>query len=88
MKTVHLDDDLLAAMVLADEPIDHLAREAIVIHLYRRHTISSGRAAMLLGMSRIDFIKYTGELGIPFFDMTEEEWDDERARVDAWVARR
>ena len=58
MTTLHLDDDLVAAMQLADEPIDRLAQEAIVLEHYRRGTISSGRAAILLGMPRIDFIRY------------------------------
>ena len=88
MVNVQLDDDLVAVMQLAEEPIDRLTRESIVLELYRRGTISSGRAALLLGMPRIEFIKYSGQRGIPYIAMTEEEWEAERARVDASVANR
>jgi len=81
MDYMHFDEDLLAAMMLAERPLDQLAREAIVLDLYRRGTISSGRAAILLGMERIDFIKYSGELGIPYFRITAEELDEELARL-------
>ena len=63
-------------MRLEDEPIDRLARESIVLELYRRGSISSGRAAILLGMEHIDFIKYSGRLAIPYIDMSKEEWED------------
>lgn len=88
MVTVQLDDDVVEAMRLAEEPIDRLAQEAIVLELYRRGTISSGRAAMLLGMPRIDFIRYSGQRGIPYIDMTDDEWAAERARIDEWIVGR
>jgi hypothetical protein len=28
-------------------------------------------------MEKFAFIRWTGELGIPFFDMTPEEWQEE-----------
>lgn len=74
MTTVQLDDELIEAMRLADEPIDRLAQTAIVLELYRRGAISSGRAGALLGMDRLGFIRYSGRLGIPYFDTTDEEW--------------
>ena len=77
MTTLQLDDELVAAMRLTEEPIDRLAQEAIVLELYRRGTISSGKAARLLGMDRLEFIQYSGQLGLPFFDTTDEEWEAE-----------
>ena len=77
MVSVQLDDDLVEVMQLAEEPIDRLAREAIVLELYRRGTISSGKAARLLGKDRLEFIRYSGQLGIPYFDTTDEEWEAE-----------
>lgn len=82
MTTLQLDDDLIAAMHMTEEPIDRLAQEAIVLELYRRGTISSGRAAILLGMPRIDFIRYSGERGIPYIDMTAEEWEAEMGVIN------
>jgi predicted HTH domain antitoxin len=74
MATVHLDNELVEAMRLTDEPIDSLAQTAIVLELYRRGAISSARAGALLGMDRLEFIQYSGRLGIPYFDTTDEEW--------------
>ncbi len=51
--------------------------ELIVLELYRRGHLSSGKAAELLGMERIGFIRYASRLGLPYFDMTESEWEAE-----------
>lgn len=36
----------------------------------------------LLSMSRLAFIQYSGRLGIPFFSMTDDEWDAEMRDID------
>lgn len=79
---LELDDDLVAVLQQLDEPIERAVRELIVLELYRRATISEGKAAELLGMSRLDFIHFAAALGIPYFRMTEEELDAELARLD------
>ena len=71
--TVQLDDELTALLDCAGQPVEDAAKEMIVLELYRRHTISSGRAAELLAMDRFDFIRRASDLGIPFFEMSEEE---------------
>jgi predicted HTH domain antitoxin len=77
---VDLDEDLVAVLRELDEPLEQAARELIVVELYRRATISEGKAAELLGMSRLEFIRYAAQLGIPYFRMTEAELDAELAR--------
>jgi predicted HTH domain antitoxin len=62
-------------------PLEDNARESIVLELYRQGKISSGKAAELAGMPRIAFIQHASALGIPFFDMTEEEWRAEGEQV-------
>ncbi|MBN1485049.1 MAG: UPF0175 family protein [Chloroflexia bacterium] len=52
---------------------DEALREVAVLELYRRREISSGKAAELLGMERFEFVHYAGRLGIPFFDLDEDE---------------
>jgi len=56
---------------------DTTAKECIVLELYRRGAISSGKAAELLGMDRFEFIRYSGRLGIPFFRMSPEDLQEE-----------
>jgi predicted HTH domain antitoxin len=83
--TVELDDDLVEVLRQQgeDQPLERAVRELVVLELYRRAAISSGRAAILLGMGRFEFIRYASSLGIPFFDMTEEEWEAELQRLEA-----
>jgi predicted HTH domain antitoxin len=78
---IEVDQDLAEILALLDQPIDQVARELMVLELYRRGTISSGKAAALLHMSRLEFIRHSGELGIPYFQMSEEEWAAEIERI-------
>jgi hypothetical protein len=74
---VRFDEELLSLLGESPEEIERHALEMIVLERYRRHTISAGRAAQLLGMEKFAFIRWTGELGIPYLDMTPEEWQEE-----------
>ena len=81
MASTHLDlgeelGDLLAKLC---PPVEQTAREMIVLELYRRSHISSGRAAALLGIRRLEFIERASELGIPYFRFTEDDWQAEVA---------
>jgi predicted HTH domain antitoxin len=80
-RTIALDDDLVGVLSLLDQPLEQAVRELIALELYRRGTISSGKAAQLIGMTKLDFIQYSGKLGIPFFRMTDDELDAEVARI-------
>jgi predicted HTH domain antitoxin len=81
MDSTHLDlgEDLGALVAALGQPVERTAREMIVLELYRRSLISSGKAAALLGISRLDFIQRASELGIPYFRFTEDEWQAEVA---------
>jgi predicted HTH domain antitoxin len=79
---VDLGEELAAVLRELDGPLERAARELIVLELYRRGTISSGKAAELLGMPRLAFIQHASRLGIPYFNMTEDEWKEELARLD------
>ena len=67
-----------------NQPVQEAAQEMILLELYRRGAISSGKAAELLDMPRLDFIRYASHLGIPFIDMTADEWEAEKAALEAW----
>lgn len=74
--TCDLQPELMAILRELGEPAP-MVKECVVIELYRRGLLSSGKAAELLGMNRVAFIHYTGRLGIPFFRMTGDEWEEE-----------
>ncbi|MCS7283277.1 MAG: UPF0175 family protein [Anaerolineae bacterium] len=52
---------------------EQAVEEIAVRELYRRREISSGKAAELLGMERLEFIRYAARLGILYFDLGEPE---------------
>jgi predicted HTH domain antitoxin len=69
-----LGEDSSGFLATLGKPIGQTGREMIVFELYRRSLISSGKAAELLGVRRLDFIRRASELGIPYFRFTEDEW--------------
>jgi predicted HTH domain antitoxin len=75
---IQVSDELLALLNQHDQRADRSAIEMIVLELYRRGSISSGKAAELLAVSRIDFIHKASSLGIALLDMTDDEWAAER----------
>lgn len=83
MSTVQLDlaDDVLALLRESDQPVEAAAQELIIMELYRRGAISGGRAAEILKSDRLAFIRRASALGIPFIEMTEEEWKEEARLV-------
>ena len=78
--TLELEDDLTALLAQMNQPLTKAARELMVMELYRRGRLSSGKAAEYLALSRHQFIAYASKLGIAFLDMTEDEWKSEQAR--------
>ncbi len=81
--SVDLEQDLVALLQGDNQPVPQAARELIILELYRRGKISSGKAAELLDMSRFEFIRHASRLGIAFFDLTEDEWKAERHQAEA-----
>ena len=74
---LELDDDLAELLGSSPEQIARTALEIIVLDLYRRHVISAGRATEILDLDLLTFIRWSGSLGIPYLDMTPEEWQQE-----------
>lgn len=73
MVTIEMDEKLMNLFhPLQGRPEDML-KEYVVLEMYRRHEISSGKAAELLDMERFEFVRYASRLGIPFIDMDERE---------------
>ena len=80
--SIDLEEDLVALLRQSNQPVERATLELIVLELYRRGAISSGKAAQLLGMSRLEFIQYASRLGIPYFSMAEDEWKNERTQSE------
>jgi predicted HTH domain antitoxin len=80
---IEIDEALAALLHQTNQPVQAAAREMIVLELYRRGAVSSGKAAELLGTNRVTFIQHASRLGIPYLDMTEDEWSAEKAASDS-----
>lgn len=75
--SLELDEELVALLEGLHQPVKETARELIVLELYRRGALSSGRAAELLGLTRDAFIQHASQLGIPYFRLSEAELEAE-----------
>lgn len=80
---IEIDEPLAAILHQTNQPVQEAGREMIVLELYRRGAISSGKAAELLGTQRIAFIQHASRLGIPYFALTEDEWEGEMASLES-----
>ena len=81
MSAINLDlgEELGGFLAKLGQPVEQTAREILVLELYRRGLVTSGKAAALLNISRLDFIQRASDLGVPYFRFTEEEWQAEVA---------
>ena len=83
MATIHLDlpDTLPVAMGQTREEFLTEARFFLALKLFELGRISSGRAAELCQMARIEFVFAAGKAGVPVADLDEyEEWSAPGAR--------
>ena len=80
---IELDEDVVALLEALRRPPRAAARELIVLELYREGALSSGRGAELLGQSREDFIRRASARGIPYFQLRDDELQQEIANSES-----
>ena len=73
---IHLPQPLLN-MGLDREDIQQRVKEWLVLSLFTEGRISSGKAASLLAINRLDFLALLRQRGIAYLDYSEEEWAEE-----------
>jgi predicted HTH domain antitoxin len=83
--TVNVPRTLLAECGLSAQAAGDEILRAFVLSLYRRDRISSGKAARLLGIHRLTFIRLLAEENIPYLDYTPEELEEEIKVVREWL---
>jgi predicted HTH domain antitoxin len=66
----------------SDEEIRREVPLLLVLKRFRQGAISSGKAATLLGMSRRDFLELLGREGVPIYDPSDEEFEEELKTID------
>jgi predicted HTH domain antitoxin len=65
--------DLLGILNVTEEEAGPHLKKLIALELFREERISSGKAADLLGISKVEFIDLLDQHGIPYFTERPEE---------------
>ena len=61
---------------------EQLLRNAMIIFPFiQDETISYGRAAEILNLKKIDLIQLYGSLGLPYFNQTKEELEEDLRNI-------
>ena len=81
---VTLSKDLFSRLGFSKGEAEEAIREFSVLGLYLEHKISAGKAAELLGIRKRGFIRLLARKGIPYFDYSDEELEDEFRASAEW----
>jgi predicted HTH domain antitoxin len=77
-----LENDVADLFGENPEQITQSLVEAGVLDLFRRHVISRGRAAEILGLNYVEFLQLSNAAGIPYFDWDDENIEQELRAID------
>ncbi len=72
----------LLQMGIDQEDVEQRVNEWLVLSLFTEDRISSGKAARMLAISRIDFLALLRKQGIAYIDYSEEELAEEFRAVE------
>lgn len=81
---VTLSKDLYSRLGFSQREAEEAIKEFSVLGLYLEHKISAGKAADLLGIRKREFVRLMARKGIPYFDYSDRELENEFRAVDEW----
>jgi predicted HTH domain antitoxin len=70
---VELDERVVPLFAARKRDVSARLRELAVVELFREGRLSSGKAAEILDIERIEFFALLRHLGVPFFGYDAEE---------------
>jgi predicted HTH domain antitoxin len=75
MCTIHLDipEEVLISLKESPETMERELRVAAAVKLYELGRLSSGRAAQLAGMPRVEFLSILGRYRVSSFQLSPEQ---------------
>ena len=71
------DEDILQWLKMSQEQFDVEALLVLAAWLCKKGILSTGAAAEFVGIPKVLFLERMGEFGIPAFDLTPEELEQE-----------
>lgn len=79
MGTIHIDlpESVLLATGQSEEEFVREAKLVLALRLFEQGRVSSGRAAEICGLPRVDFLLAAGRAGVPVVDLDAAELDRE-----------
>ena len=78
---VEIPPTLLDAMQRTPQEFDTEAKMALAAKLYEMKRLSSGMAATIAGVSRVQFLRELHRYGVPVIDATEAELEADLANA-------
>ncbi len=80
-RTLHIeyDDALLKALNVSAEEFDKEARHALAAKFYEIGRLSSGHAAQLAGMGRVEFLMSLSQIGVATSNLDIDDLREELA---------
>lgn len=74
---IDVPEEIVQYTVLDDKEAQ-MTRNAMLVYPYiKKGVISHGKAAEMLGVNKMDLIVLYGKYGLPYFDETEEEFEED-----------
>lgn len=80
---IELPRDLVAALNIPESDIGRRAQEWVALELFQEGGISSGKAAEILGMSKLEFLDLLNQRNLPYLDADADELEADAAAAEA-----
>ena len=77
MESLEIKLPLPAKKYVLDDTTNEMRNALLLYPSIANQTISHGRAAELLGMRKTELIALYSGIGIPYLDMTDDEFEEE-----------
>lgn len=74
---INIPEEIIPYTLVEDKKSQDLRNAMLVFPYIKNGVISYGKAAEMLGLFKIDLINLYGELGLAYFDETEEEFKED-----------
>jgi predicted HTH domain antitoxin len=80
---IELPRDLIAALNIPESDIGRRAQEWVALELFQEGGISAGKAAEILGLSKLEFLDLLNQRNLPYLDADANELEREAAAAEA-----